>query len=219
MKAIEIFRKNIGRADSLFDAHRKAFPKGKPPADWTSDVLRASLIFSVASFDAYMHDKISEIIPSLIKNKKSNLPGSLIEALKQFVSYEKLLKIFFEERPHEHFRTAIKKFYKEKTIQDIGDIEKVIKVLGISDFWFKLANILNNRPGRIKKLSKASVKKLIQPYVERRHKIVHEADLYTSKYKRASMRVVKIDFIKKAIKDIKLFTEGIDKVISKEYQI
>lgn len=214
MTALSIFKKNIERAETIFNAHRNAFKRGRPPEDWTSDLLRTALVFAVASFDAYMHDKITEILPLFIRKYRLNLPGNFVEILKQSMTYEKLLQIFWEERPQEHFRTAIKKFYEERTIQDVGDIEKVAKMLGISDFWFELASKINKRRGRIKKLTKESVKKYIQPFVERRHKIVHEADLYTSKKHRATLRKIKVDFVEDGIKKIRLFTEGIDHLIN-----
>ncbi len=213
MSAIDVFDKNIERANDLFKAHRGTFPKGKPPASWGADILRSSLVFAVASLDAYMHDKVAESIPTMVKNRNENMPGGFVGLMKEQVSYDQLLKILFKDRPLEHFRTAVKRHYAVKTIQNVAEIEKLIGVLGITDFWFKLSQAVNKRRGRVKKHSKKTIKEFIQPYVTRRHQIVHEADLYTSKKHNNDKRPIKVGFTENAIKHISIFVKSIDKVI------
>lgn len=213
MASLDVFEKNIERARDLFSAHRATFPKGKPPKTWGADILRSALVFAVASLDAYMHDKVAESVPIMIKNRSLNIPGGFVGLMKDQVSYDQLLRILFKERPLEHFRTAVKRHYAERTIQNAAEIEKVMGVLGISDFWYKLAQEVNRRPGRVKKYGKKTIKDFIQPYITRRHQIVHEADLYTSKKHNADKRPIKIGFVDNGIKHISIFVRSVDKVI------
>ncbi len=214
MAALSVFEKNIERAKDLFSAHRTTFPKGKPPANWGADILRSSLVFAVAALDAYMHDKIAEVIPAMIEKRGSNMPGGFIGVMKEQVSYEKLLHIPFKDRPAEHFRTAIKRHYSTQTIQSPREIEKAIGILGISEFWYKLAREVNRRPGRVKKYGKKTIKEFIQSYIQRRHCIVHEADLFTSKKHNNTKRPLKIGFVKNAINHISIFVHAVEKIIN-----
>lgn len=214
MKAFDIFQKNIGRAENLFALHRAVFQRGRPPKEW-ADILRAALIFAAAALDAYMHDKLVEIVPRVIKDTRNRLPGNLIDILKSNgITYESLIEMLFSGNHERRFREAIKKHYAERTIQDIGDIDKVVKNLGISDFWFSLAKAINKRKGRIRKINKEGVKDFIQSYIYRRHKIVHEADLWSG---RMRLRPITVEFTKRGIERIKIFVEKFDAVVNQAY--
>lgn len=219
MVALDIFKQNINRARDLFSAHRATFPTGKPPATWGADILRASLVFAVASLDAYMHDKIAETVPFMMKKRESNMPGGFVKVISEQVDYNQLLHILFKNKPLEHFRTAIKRYYSARTIQNPKEIERVVGILGISDFWYKLSQEVNRRPGRIKKCSKKTIKEFIQPYIERRHQIVHQADLFTSKKHNNKKRAIKVGFVKDGISRISIFANALDKVINQSIGI
>ena len=214
MKAVLIFKKNIARAENLFSVHRQTFKRGRPRNDWPSDILRASLIFSTAAFDAYMHDKILEIMPVFLHKKKSKLSSKFISLLKEAgLTYEKLLTVTLKSESVKPITRLVKEYYSKRTIQDINDIERVINIFGISDFWYKLAQAINRRRGRIKKLDKESVKDFVRPYMARRHQIVHEADLE----REDKPRLIKISFVKTGLRNIKLFTEKVEKILEEKF--
>lgn len=204
MKALEVFKYNIGRARTFLEIHKSFGERGRPP-DWSADLLRAGIIFAVSALDTYLHDKINQsVTPFLIKKKGEHLPGAIMEIFKG-VSHEKLLEIMFEERPKAHLSEAVKNHFSDKTLQDPAKIEGALRVIGVDDLWFLL--------GRELKLSKKKAKIFIQPYIIRRHQIAHEADLGTSKKHRHKLRRIIRPEVNKAIDNIERFVESLDKII------
>ena len=218
MNAITNFSKTIERAENLLSLHRQAYKRGRPPTDWTVDVLRSAVVFAVAALDAYMHDKIVETIPLIIKHGTQGIPGKFVDILKEQVKYEGLLSIMFRSRPQDHLVTAIRKSYEKRTLQDPADIENAIKIIGVDDLWFSMSVQLKKRKGKSRKINKSGAKIFLEKYVLRRHHIVHEGDRYTSKIHKDKLRDIKREFVVNCIKDIKAFVKALNKIIDQKYK-
>lgn len=212
MNAIDIFRKNHERAAGLLAMHTNRFPTGRPPATGESpDLLRATIVFAVAAVDTYFHDKILENVPPIIQHcgkTQSGLPGALAEILKPALNPEKTLALLYRKRPDIEFRKILADHISDNTYQDAGQIERGLKLIGVTDIWEELRLSLKLR-------SKNKAKKYIQAFVTRRHNIVHEADLYKSYRSHQQMRPISRPFTKQCISSIERFIEGLDKIIDR----
>lgn len=214
MKAIEIFRKNAERALGLIELHESAFPRGRPRATGElPDMLRASVVFAVAAVDSYFHDKILENVIAVIKycgKNRAGLPGYLSEILKDCLTPEKALSLLYRKRPDEEFRKVLARHLGDRTYQDAGKIEKAVQIIGVSDIWESVRQTLRLR-------SKNRAKAYIQPYVRRRHQIVHEGDLYKSKKFRHTLRPIARSYARNCVKHIRWFIEAVDKAVDRKF--
>lgn len=169
MRAIEAFDATIERAETLFSLHSTG-AAGRPRKE-KEDILRATIMLAIAGVDAYFHDKVLERITPFMKMKKGrHLPGDLLELLRGNGGIQKLLEIMYEQRPHRHIHTLVKNVQADKTFQKPDKIEGALRLVGINDFWFKVAQ----RMGR--GASKEGIKRKVGQYAHRRDKIGHEAD-------------------------------------------
>lgn len=169
LKAIEVFQTTHERATTLLRQHSTG--KAGRPKKEKEDILRAAVMLIVAGVDSYFHDKILECLTPFLKTRKGkNVPGNLVKILESKGGVGRLLPILYEERPHRHIHTIVKKAHADLTFQKPDKITNALKLISVSDFWFKVAR----RMGR--GASKKSVRERLGRYAARRDKIVHEGD-------------------------------------------
>jgi len=82
---------------------------------------------------------------------------------------------------------------------------------GITDIWDDLRRALKLR-------TKDQAKRYIQPYVKRRHQIVHEADVYKSYRSHHKMRPITRPFTRQCVAHIKRFIEALNTIIDSKIQ-
>jgi len=82
MSALENFNATITRAKELVKAQRVLVPRGKPNKA-CGDIFRAVVVISVGGLDEYIHEKVCENVPRLVRSRKGKqLPGKLVEVIK-----------------------------------------------------------------------------------------------------------------------------------------
>lgn len=205
MKAHEAFRETIKRARAFAELHEELCPVGKPRHEY-ADILRAAVVFAVSAMDAYLHDKILEkVTPLVIARKGKQLPGKLVEIIKDEATHERLLEIIFEERPPAHLATLVRKHISDLTFQNAGKIEGALKVLGLDDVWYQVGTRLG--------VGKEKARGFVQAYVDRRHAIVHEGDLGKAKKIRHRLAKITRPYAKKCVSDVERFIGAIDYLI------
>jgi len=205
MAAINNFRLTIDRAQKLVDLHRTLCSRGRPRAEY-ADILRAAVVISVSAMDAYFHEKIPENIARLVRAKKGkNLPGKFVDTIKSGASHDKLIGIFFQKRPLSHIVTIVRKSMTDRTYQDPSKIEDVLKIVGVTDVWYKV--------GRKLKLRKEKAKTYIQGYVTRRHQIVHRGDYGQTKKTKNQLKPITRPYAERCVREVKRFVEAIDGII------
>jgi hypothetical protein len=211
MEAIAAFREGVKRADGLLTTHRKSFPRGRPPSlPEADDVLRAAVVFAVSALDSYMHDKILENVVQLIQHYArkggQGIPGGVLEILRKELPLEKCLALLHRKRPDEELRRILVIALSDRTYQDAGQIQHGLKLLGIDDIWEHVRK-------RLKLTTKDAAKTYLQPYIDRRHRIVHEADLFKTKKNRHQPRPISRTYAEDCVKKVKAFVSALDGVI------
>jgi len=205
MPAVENFRKTIKRAEAMISLHKTLCPRGKPKVEY-SDILRAAVVISVAAMDGYFHERIPESLAPFVRAKKGkNLPGRLLQIVKDSVCHDRLIEILFEERPLSHLVTIVRKATADRTYQDAGKIEQAVGMLGVDDLWFKVGQKL--------KLSKEKAKNYVQSYVGRRHQIVHRGDYGQTKRSKNQVKPMGRAYAQRCVREVGRFVEAIDEVI------
>lgn len=205
MSAIDNFRNVIQRAEAMVQLHRTLSPRGKPRAEH-ADLLRAAVVIAVSGMDGYFHERIPESVARFVRAKKGkNLPGKLVQLIKDAASHDRLIEVLFEERPLSHIVTMVRKSMADRTYQDAGKIEDAVKILGVEDLWFKMAQKL--------KVSKEKTRTHVQPYVERRHQIVHRGDFGQTKRTKNQLKPIARAYAERCVSEIRRFVEAIDKTV------
>jgi hypothetical protein len=114
-----------------------------------------------------------------------------------------LLRIMYEERPHRHIHTIVRKQLADITLQKPDKIENGLKYLGITDFWFETAKKMGRR------MSRDGLKDKVARYADRRDKIAHEGDHVDNR----RLRPIKRGYVRSCLEFLSDFVEAADPVI------
>ncbi len=159
--------------------------------------------------DSYFHDVILEFAPRLMlafSKRQCGAPGKLLERLKGEFTPVKSLELLGRSRPDEGLRKMVSDLIGNHTFQNPGEIESGLKLLGVDDLWEPLRK-------RLRVKTKKQAREYVQPYVTRRHRIVHEADTYKSKKYHDTLRPVQKRYVHECVRRINRFVRAIDKVV------
>jgi hypothetical protein len=208
MTAINTFRQTNKRAGNLVEIHQELAPHGKPGIKH-SDLLRAAVVLSVAGLDVYIHEKVCEEVPQLIGSKVGKqLPQKLVELIKTETTHEKLIELYFKQRPLSHISSLVRRCLNVRTFQDPGKIEEALKILGLTDLWFKLGKQLS--------VGKEDARLYVESYVKRRNEIVHRGDLGKTRKSKNKVSRISRDYAQKCVKSVSDFVESIEIVVEDE---
>jgi hypothetical protein len=207
MRARESFVRNVERCRTLLQIHRKCWPRR--PARQGDDLLRAIIVLAISSLDSYLHDVVLENAPAVVmcfSRGKTSTPGKLLEALKSSLTPERCLRLIGRGRPDEEIRKLVGEHIRERTFQDAGEIERALRLIAIDDFWEDLRH-------KLRLQRKTDAKEYLAGYVERRHKIVHEADAYKSKKYHGKLRSITRPYAVRCVTEVARFANALDKLI------
>jgi len=201
-KAITAFRTAHERAETLFNIHSTG-KRGRPKKE-REDILRAAVVLEIAAVDSYFHDKILERLTPFLKSRKGQgLPGGLVDLLERKGGTRKVLGIMYKPRPHRHIHTVVKKAQADLTFQKPPKITNALKLIGVTDFWYKVARKMGRRA------SKDSVKERVGQYASRRDKIAHEGD----RKRGGSLNAIRRPYVRDCLNFFQRFIEAADAVI------
>lgn len=157
-----------------------------------SDLLRASLVMTVSALDAYFHAKIiAHVVKCARRGKK--MPRALRKShisIPEFVASEKY------KRRMTIIRNSLHRQLGYQSFQQPSKISKGLALVGVVDFWEKVAKRL--------KLSSGELQEQLEVIVDRRNQIAHEGDLSQSKKARNKPHDLKPKFVTDALS----FTES-----------
>ena len=196
-KAYEKFEKTINRSTALIRTHRTLLRTSinnrriRAP----KDLIRASVVLSVAALDAYITDVFSEkLVPYLKKYSPDDL---LVNILRDagLDTYE-ALNLIKMDRPYRRVRTLVNAYYKKFTTQRFEVIDKLFLA-------FRLKDISDRAQSKARR---RTLKRSVAILIERRHKIAHDGD-YNS---HGRLNKIDLNETKRRIDDIKLFVKCID---------
>jgi hypothetical protein len=180
--------------------------------DYLSEILRSAVVASVSALDRFLHDLVVENSWKLLTRKDKEVPKALaklgLPALQTRKALEHLRKNS-KSRPGSLVKAAIQKqLHDQFTFQGPNQVTAASKLLGIKDFWRKVATEMPSHP------SKGGVQEKLGEIVKRRHQIVHEADLVPkTKSGKISRREITRDEAAEWTQWIEAFATSIQKVI------
>lgn len=144
--------------------------------DYASELLRSSLVCSISALDRYMHDVVVDKSWALLSQAEKDIPKELKKVRLPLLATKKALEKLKNNpkaRPGTLIKQEIQKVvHIDFTFQKKSDIEKGAKLLGITDFWRKVAEQMPEDP------SPGDVQDELTKIAKRRNQIVHESDLF-----------------------------------------
>ena len=199
-KAYKKFDKTIKRSTALIRTYRTLLRERRNNRKMRAprDLIRSSVVLSVAALDAYITDVFSEkLVPYLKKYKPDDLLVNILHDA-GLDTYE-ALNLIKMDRPFRRVRTLVSAYYKTFTTQKFEVIDKLFLA-------FRLKNISERAQSKSKR---KTLKRSVAILVERRHKIAHDGD-YNS---HGRLNDINLNETERRINDIKLFVQCIDEII------
>jgi len=183
--------------------------------EYLSELLRAAVVASIAALDRYLHDIVLHHSIALLNRKEEDIPKELRKMTIPVLATKRALlslKANKNARPGHILKQAIQEhLHNEYTFQNPDSVQKAAQILGIEDFWSKVATAFNP-PG-----NKKDIVTKLRNIVIRRNQIVHEADLYRkTKAKKLILRAVDIAYAKDVVDWTDCLVRSIDQVVVNE---
>lgn len=181
--------------------------------DYLSELLRFSIVAAVSALDRYMHDLVTEHSWKLLRRKEEDVPKKLRDLKINAIDVRKAVERARRQgsRPGALVKKSIQRqLHRQFTFQGSNQVTAASKLLGIENFWGKVAAEMAGNPPR------GEVQPTLDRIARRRHRIVHEADLIVKS--RAKPRLRDIDYATAEIDVlwIEEFVEAIDRVVGAE---
>ncbi len=208
MDPIDLFRTNLRRSRKAVYLYDKQRRKGEGH-NKIADLLRMSLVMSLSSLDAYMHQVISDNLVSFIKRNlrssdRYNRLGGIDKLAREIFNPIDYLQMFGRSRPFVQFKKRLEEALLLRTYQSPEGIEHALRLFGVARFWEDFEN--SYRSNR-----KKEAPKLLQVFYERRNEIVHQMDRERSRKKKHKERKIDRDMCIDCQKLVELIVNHIEK--------
>ena len=182
---------------SLHDSLVQHLGTMDPALDF-SDLLRAAVVLSVASMDAYYTDIFAERLVPFLKKKGCNQDlATLLEEAGLDASVA--LELLSMDRPFRRVRTLIESHLDRHVTQRLNIIDDLFNAYGIR-------SLSTNAE---KKLKRKRLCREIELLVERRHVIAHDGDLD----KHGKLIPLGATWVRNRIKDVQKFVSACDEIL------
>ncbi len=162
--AIEQFRLNIRRVRDLGSIYQILSAQTTQALD-LSDVLRSELIMGVSALDLYVHELVR--LGMLEVFNGARIPTDAF--LRFQVTLDGTLKAVANPGNSEWLDQEIRTRHGHRSFQDPEDIANAIRLVSGSRLWNEVATHLSSTP--------EDIRTRLKLIVDRRNKIVHEADV------------------------------------------
>ncbi|MDH3890616.1 MAG: hypothetical protein OEV49_05995 [candidate division Zixibacteria bacterium] len=160
-----------------------------------SDLIRSSVVLSVAAMDTYFTARFTELIVPYLKTHEPH--DDLIRILEESgFNIRKSLVMISMTRPYRRIRALVQNHVERITTQRFDAVDDLFVCLG-----FK--NMCQNAQGL---LGRSRIKRSVEILVERRHQIVHDGDINRHDRLRPIGTVTTL----KRLKDLNLFVGACD---------
>jgi hypothetical protein len=181
--------------------------------EYLSELLRASVVATVSALDRYMHDIVVLHSWALLNRSEDKIPKELkrlyIPVLSARHALDKI-RIDRKARPGVLVKEALRdQLHRTYTFQSPDDVQKAAQMLGVGDFWGKVATAMADSPG------KDVVQKTLREISQRRNQIVHEADIVRkAKARKITMRDISAKNASDWARWMRNFVAAIDSVVT-----
>ena len=198
-KSHKHFTATADRANNLIALYRRLIkvrfvkePK-RLTHDELSDLLRSSIVLSVAAMDSYFTARFAELLVPYLK--RHGAKDSLVELLSNAgLDTRQALEMLQMDRPYRRIRTLMDSYFERYTTQRAEVIDSLFIAYGLKAFSQNVQ----------KSVSRVNLVRRIELITERRHQIVHEGDLNSH----GRLLAVDVDKIETQLKDVTLFVNA-----------
>lgn len=179
--------------------------------DYLSELLRSAIVASVSALDRLLHDLVVKHSWKLLTQPEEDIPKPLKTLPISAVDTRKAIEHLRKDptaRPGNLVKRAIQeKLHRDYTFQTPDSVLQAGKMLGIDDFWARVANKMHPRPSK-----KALIDRL-RSITQRRNQIVHEADLVRTNRQQPSLRAITLTEARDHVDWMRRFGTAVDKVV------
>ncbi|MBP6219269.1 MAG: hypothetical protein KA436_11835 [Oligoflexales bacterium] len=204
-KALAQFEITKKRCDDLLNLADEEKLKSPSSESLISDALvRYGIVISVAAFDSYFTDVYVENFTTILKCKNSfhkDLKNYLSETF-EVDFWINCIKSEKDKRPFRRIHTEIKRKHSVHVTQSFNAIDDLLKIYEIKELSKNVENAIK---------SPKEINKQIRKLIDRRNKIVHEADVTEKKGKLGDLDYKQI---RKQINYLKMFVDKCDELLT-----
>lgn len=181
--------------------------------EYLAELLRATVVATVSGLDRYMHDIVIFHSWALLNRAEGKIPKELkklqIPVLSARHAVDKI-RSDAKARPGVLVKEALREhLHREYTFQRPDDVQKAALMLGIDDFWGKVAAAMPGAP------KKEEVIRTLREIAQRRNQIVHEADIVRkAKAMTITMREISVKDAADWVAWMRSFVAAIDVVVT-----
>lgn len=162
-KALDIFRKSIGRVEHLAGLYRAMASLTTPAVD-SSDLLRAQIVLAVSALDFYVHEVV---VLGMIEVYKGIRPST--SAFDRYKISAGAMMIGHPAGGTTWLEAEIRERHSFLSFQQPDKIADAIRLFSNLDLWKSVGTELCQ--------DDTAVKSMLKLIVDRRNKVAHEADL------------------------------------------
>jgi hypothetical protein len=182
--------------DALYE-----YIQGASPDFDASQLLRSEYALIVSSFDKYIHDVVKEIMLQYFFNKNIEPDNPLV-----FSIYK--MQILLDEPNQINRELLLDSYIREATsklsFQSPQSIEYALSLIGLKKIWSQLDPIMGQ--------SASDIREQLAIFINRRNKIVHEADIDSATNTHVSIDLNTVNLCHVFINNL---VEAIEKIIEK----
>ncbi len=179
--------------------------------EYLSELLRSAIVASVSALDRMLHDHVVKESWKLLSRKESKVPKKLKEMSLSALDARKAvehLRRNSKARPGNIIKKAIQdRLHRDYTFQTPDSVLMAAQMLGVQDFWKKVAHKMPNTP------PKEDVIKELRTITRRRNQIVHEADLIRTNRQQPLLRSISYSETSRMVNWMKEFGKAVNDVI------
>lgn len=155
------------------DLHRRLHGKRGRPSRIVSDVVRSALVLSSASLDALVNSALSQSAPEALR---LGLLGE--SAISWALKAEGIVTALADPDPPMFLVRVVQEKLAKTTLQNPEAIESNLAgVITCGPPWARSAELLGPNAGTPELVTEDWVKGQLAGAIERRHRIVHDADI------------------------------------------
>ena len=167
--AIDQFRVNIARVRNLGAIHNALSAQTTAAID-LSDILRSELVMAVSALDHYIHEIVRLGMLEVYHRNRPETPAFL----RFQISIERVRQAISAPTSDDWLDDEIRERHSWRSFQQADHIADAIRLISEVRLWEEVSNHLG--------MPSQDVKQQLNLIVDRRNKIVHEADMDATPY-------------------------------------
>ena len=174
------------------------------PAMDLSEILRAEVVLIVSAFDCYIHEIVRCGFLRLFKGVDDCKNTKFNEFSIPITTVKQMLEVTTDEEKMQILDISIKKILSKDSYQSPTSIENALQLISIKKIWSSIKEDMG--------MSSMDIKRKLGLIINRRNKIVHEADKNNSID--TSKNVIERDDVDDIMQFISNLVKSIDKQIT-----